>query len=316
MTTTANVRVRKRSLSAVCPNCGNGELVEDRTRGERICVSCGSVLAHGMADTGPEWRAFSREERDLRARTGAPMSLRRADKGLSTVIGWGNKDANGRSLGGKGRTAIYRMRKWQIRSQTHDSKQRNLKLAMSELDRLSSQLGIPNSIRETAAHIYRKALDKRLVRGQSIDGIVAASIYLSCRIHVAPRQLAEIASVAKVDKKGLGMSVRRILRGTGIRVPVPSAITLIPRISSDLGLKGRTVTRAASIIDDARRVGVTDGKAPAGIAGAALYISCILENDRRTQREISNAASVTEVTIRNRYKDLVRKLGIEMDFTQ
>jgi transcription initiation factor TFIIB len=184
---------------------------------------------------------------------------------------------------------------------------------MSELDRLSSQLGIPNSIRETAAHIYRKAFDKGLVRGQSIDGIVAASVYLSCRIHVAPRQLVEIASVAKVDRKGLGMSVRRILQGTGIRAPAPSATTLIPRISSDLGLKGRTVRRAASIIDDARRVGATDGKAPAGIAGAALYISCIMENDRRTQREIGDAASVTEVTIRNRYKDLVRTLGIEIN---
>jgi transcription initiation factor TFIIB len=241
------------------------------------------------------------------------MSLRRADKGLSTTLGWGNKDAAGGTLTGQRRTAIYRMRKWQIRSLTHESKHRNLQLAMSELDRLGSQLGIPSSIRESAAHIYRKAHDKKLVRGRSIDGMVAASVYISCRIHATPRQLVEISAVAKVERKELGMSVRRILQGTDIRVPSPSATAFIPRISSDLGLRGRTASRAASIIDDARRIGVTDGKAPAGLAGAALYISCILENDRRTQREIGDAANVTEVTIRNRYKDLVRTLEIEMD---
>jgi transcription initiation factor TFIIB len=238
------------------------------------------------------------------------MTLTMADKGLATTIGWNDRDANGRAIAATNRAAIYRMRKWQIRTLVHSSQHRNLSIALSELDRLTSQLGIPSETKETAALIYRKALGRRLVRGRSIEGMVAATIYLSCRIHKIPRQLDEIVEEARVNRKELGQCVRLVLRNVPIKVPIPSATDLMPRISADLALDGKTVRCAMDIISQARHRGLTAGKDPGGLAAAALYIAGIIENDRRTQREIAEASNVTEVTVRNRYKDLAQSLEI------
>jgi transcription initiation factor TFIIB len=294
----------------VCVGCGGISFTKDYARGERICTSCGLVVSSRTADRGPEWRAFTSEERNARARTGAPMTLMIADKGLSTTIDWRNRDASGGVLPSKTRAAFYRMRKWHIRSKIHSSQHRNLSIAMSEMERLSSQLGVPREPRETAAMIYRKALAKRLVRGRSIESVVAASIYLACRIHRIPRRLDEVLTEAKTSRKQIGQAVRLVLSHVDIEVPLPSANDLIPRLSADLELEGRTRKKAIDIIKKARELRVTIGKDPGGIAGAALYIASILEDDRRTQREIAKVSRVTEVTIRNRYKELVRSLGI------
>lgn len=300
---------RDRGLT-VCAICGGNDFYQDLARGESVCTTCGCVINERHIDSGPEWRAFTSEERNARARTGSPMTLTMADKGLATTIGWSDRDANGRAIAASSRAAIYRMRKWQIRTLVHSSQHRNLSIAMSEMDRLTSQLGVPNETKETAALVYRKALAKRLVRGRSIEGMVAATIYLSCRIHKIPRQLDEIVTEARVNRKELGQCVRLILRHVNVKVPIPSANDLMPRISSDLGLDGQTVQTAMGIINDARREGITAGKDPGGLAAAALYIAGIITNDRRTQREIAEASNVTEVTVRNRYKDLANSLEI------
>ncbi|MGD9381758.1 MAG: transcription initiation factor IIB [Candidatus Thorarchaeota archaeon] len=313
MANLARTRKARTDNREVCIGCGESLFTNDYTRGENICTSCGLVASDRIADRGPEWRAFTAEERDAKARTGAPMRLSIADKGLSTTIDWRNKDANGRALTTNTRAAIYRMRKWHIRSRVHSSHHRNLGFAMSEMERLSSQLGIPRDARETAALIYRKALIKRLVRGRSIDSVVAASVYLACRIHRIPRRLDEIVTEAKTNRKQIGQAVRLVISKVNVNVPLASAKDLLPRLSSDLGLEGRTVRKATEIIKRAKDERITIGKDPGGIAGAALYIACILEEDRRTQREIAEVSHVTEVTIRNRYKELVRSLGISLD---
>jgi transcription initiation factor TFIIB len=297
----------------VCMGCGQSTFTKDYARGERTCSVCGLVASDYIADTGPEWRAFTAEEKNARARVGAPATYTIADKGISTMIDWRNRDASGKAIKSTARAAMYRMRKWHIRSRLHSSQHRNLSIAMSEMHRLSSQLGIPRDVRETAALLYRKALITKLVRGRSIESVVAASIYLACRIHRIPRPLDEIVAETNVDRKKVGYAVRLVVSRVNVNVPLPSAKDLIPRLSSDLMLEGRTVKKATEIINQAKERYVTIGKAPGGIAGAALYIAGILEDDRRTQREIAQASRVTEVTIRNRYKELVRVLGITID---
>ena len=297
----------------VCMGCGQSTFTKDYARGERTCSVCGLVASDRTADTGPEWRAFTAEEKNARARVGAPATYTIADKGISTMIDWRNRDASGKAIKSTTRAAMYRMRKWHIRSRLHSSQHRNLSIAMSEMHRLSSQLGIPRDVRETAALVYRKALITKLVRGRSIESVVAASIYLACRIHRIPRALDEIVAETNVDRKKVGYAVRLVVSRVNVNVPLPSAKDLIPRLSSDLMLEGRTVRKATEIINQAKERYVTIGKAPGGIAGAALYIAGILEDDRRTQREIAQASRVTEVTIRNRYKELVRVLGITID---
>ncbi|MGY5880999.1 MAG: transcription initiation factor IIB [Candidatus Thorarchaeota archaeon] len=297
----------------VCMGCGQSTFTKDYTRGERTCSVCGLVASERTADAGPEWRAFTAEEKNARARVGAPATLTMADKGISTMIDWRNRDASGKAITSNARAAMYRMRKWHIRSRLHSSQDRNLSIAMSEMQRLSSQLGIPRDVRETAALIYRKALITKIVRGRSIESVVAAVLYLACRIHRIPRPLDEIVAETNVGRKKVGYAVRLVVSRVNISVPLPSAKDLIPRLSSDLMLEGRTVKKATEIINQAKEKFVTIGKAPGGIAGAALYIAGILEEDRRTQREIAHASRVTEVTIRNRYKELVRVLGITID---
>jgi transcription initiation factor TFIIB len=313
MKDSAGIKLAHTNRKGVCLGCGQSLFTEDYSRGENTCTVCGLVVSECIADRGPEWRAFTAEERNSRARTGAPSTLTIADKGLATMIDWRNRDASGKALTSSTRAAIYRMRKWHIRSRLHSSEHRNLSVAMNEMKRLSSQLGIPRDVRETSASIYRKALAKKLVRGRSIESVVAASIYLACRIHRIPRRLDEVVSETNLDRKKIGQSVRLIVTQTNLNVPLPSAKDLIPRLSSDLFLEGRTVNKATEIIKEAKERYITMGKDPGGIAGAALYIAGILEDDRRTQREIANVSRVTEVTIRNRYKELVRVLGITIN---
>ncbi len=295
-----------------CPNCGSTSFVNNYERGEIVCTNCGLVVTEKVIDRGPEWRAFTSEERDKRSRVGSPLSPTVHDKGLSTVIDWRDKDAMGRKLEPKKRIEILRWRKWQIRTRVHSSIDRNLAQAMSELDRISSQLELPKSVKEEAAVIYRKAVEKGLVRGRSIESVMAAAIYAACRTQKVPRTLDEIAKYTKAGRKDVARCYRLLLKEVNIKIPIADPIDFTVRIGSVLNLSGITQHRAAEIIREAKKRGITAGKDPAGLAAAAIYIASLLENERRTQKEIAQAAQVTEVTVRNRYKELMRELKIEI----
>ncbi|NVM31354.1 MAG: transcription initiation factor IIB [Candidatus Helarchaeota archaeon] len=299
--------------SETCSECGSGEVRTDHARGETICANCGMVLSFRNIDQGPEWRAFSNEELKKRSRVGSPSTFTVHDKRLSTIIDWQNKDAFGKQLTPKRRAQIYRLRKWQIRTRVHSSLDRNLAVAMSELDRLRSQLGIPWGVKETAAVLYRRAVAKKLVRGRSIEAMIAATLYVACRKRKLPRTLDEIARYSRVNRKELGRCYRLMLDKLEIIIPMASPVDFIPRFSTALILSERTQQTAAKIITLAREKAITVGKDPTGLAAAALYISAILEGERRTQREIAKVAHVTEVTVRNRYKEIVKELNIHVE---
>lgn len=294
----------------VCPECGSTNIVRDPKRGELVCANCGLVLTEHLIDQGPEWRAFTSEEKDERSRVGSPITLTVHDKGLSTVIDWRDMDAYGKKLTPNKRAQIYRLRKWQVRSRVYSSIDRNLAVAMAELDRLSSQLGIPRNVKEDAAMIYRKAIEKRLIRGRSIEAMIAAAVYAACRIRKVPRTLIEIASQSRVNRKELGRCYRLLLRKLQLSIPIANPIDFIPRFGAELSLSGRTLKKAVEILNQAKKNRITAGKDPTGLAAAAIYIAGLLTGERRTQREIAEVARVTEVTVRNRYKELVRRLKI------
>ncbi|MFX0012279.1 MAG: transcription initiation factor IIB [Candidatus Hermodarchaeota archaeon] len=296
----------------LCPECGNTNLISDESRGEIVCNICGLVLGQKIIDSGPEWRAFSSEEANKKVRVGAPTTLTLHDKGLSTMIGWKNKDAFGKSISPKMKAEVYRLRKWHVRTRTNKSIDRNLAYAMNELDRFSSQLNLSKDLKESAAHIYRKMAHKNLIRGRSIEAMLIASIYLSCRLNSVPKTLDDFMEFALVDKKKIARCYRLILHELKINISVSSPINFIPRFCAELKLSGRTQNRAAELLKLAKKYHITAGKAPTGLAGAALYVAAIQEGERRTQKEISLAAGVTEATIRNRYKELVDHLRFEV----
>ncbi len=297
-----------------CPDCGATSVIRDENRGEITCLNCGLVLDNNTIDTGPEWRAFTNEEREKRARTGSPINYALQDHDLSTMIDWRNRDASGRQITSNRRAEIYRLRKWQRRSRVHSSIERNLASAMSELDRLSSQLSVSRTVKETAAVMYRRALERRLIRGRSIDAMIAAAMYAGCRLREAPCTLDEIAHHSRINRKELGRCYRLLLRRLEVRMPVSHPTNFVPKFAQSLGLSTQVQRRANQILEDARKIGITAGKDPTGLAASSLYISAIMEGERRTQREIADVAHVTEVTVRNRYKELVRELDLAVDF--
>ena len=294
----------------ICPECGSTKLINDHERGEVVCGNCGLVIDDNLVDMGPEWRAFDHEQRDKRTRVGAPITYTIHDKGLSTMIDWRNKDIYGRDIPARNRAQWYRLRKWQRKIRISGATERNLAFALSELDRDSSRLGLPRSVRESASVIYRNAVENKLIRGRSIEGVVAASLYAACRRCKVPRTLDEIAEVSRVSKKEVGRTYRFLTRELHIRLPPTSPIDYVPRFASELNLSGVVQSKAIEIINQAMDNGLTSGRGPTGVAAAALYIASVLLNERKTQRDVADIAGVTEVTIRNRYKELTEQLDM------
>ncbi len=296
-----------------CSECGSGKLVRNYERAELVCSGCGFIIHDKIMDMGPEWRAFDQEQRERRGRVGAPMTFTIHDKGLSTMIDWRDRDSHGKDLTPKRRAQIYRLRKWQRRIRVSDATERNLAFALSEIDRMSSHLGLPRNVREAAAVIYRRAVEERLIRGRSIEGVAAAALYAACRECKVPRTLDEIADVSRVTKKEIGRSYRFIARELLIHLRPTSPTDYIPRFGSELGLSGEVQSKAIELLKEATKKGLTSGRGPTGVAAAAIYIASVLYGERRTQRDVADVARVTEVTVRNRYKELCEKLGLNVE---
>ncbi len=195
-------RKTEEHTETVCPECESRQLVHDYERAELVCQNCGLVIDDDFIDRGPEWRAFDHDQRMKRSRVGAPMTFTIHDKGLSTMIDWRNRDSYGRAISSKNRAQLYRLRKWQRRIRVSNATERNLAFALSELDRMASALGLPRNVRETAAVVYRDAVDKNLIRGRRIEGVAAAALYAACRQCSVPRTLDEIAEVSRVSQEG------------------------------------------------------------------------------------------------------------------
>lgn len=295
-----------------CPECGTVNLIQDYDTGETICGECGLVLNEQMMDKGPEWRAFTQEEKASRSRVGIPVSYSVHDKGLSTAISQIDKDAFGRKLPPSMRLQMWRLRKWQIRSRVHSSIDRNLAQAMAELDRLSDKVYAPPPIKEKAAVIYRKALDKGLVRGRSIAAIAAAALYAACRESGTPRTLREIVEASLVEKKDVARCYRLLLRELNVQMPTVDPLTYVSKIAGGMGVSGKTQSLATQILREAKKKRIAAGKDPMGLAAAALYIACLQNNEKKTQKDVADAAGVTEVTVRNRYKTLKRQLNLDV----
>jgi len=295
-----------------CPECGSHTLVHDYERAELVCNECGLVVDADFIDQGPEWRAFDHDQRMKRSRVGAPMTYTIHDKGLSTMIDWRNRDSYGKSISSKSRAQLYRLRKWQRRIRVSNATERNLAFALSELDRMASALGLSRNVRETAAVVYRKAVEKNLIRGRSIEGVAAAALYAACRQCNVPRTLDEIGEVSRVSRKEIGRTYRFISRELGLKLIPTSPIDYVPRFCSGLTLRGEVQSKAVEILRQASEKELTSGRGPTGVAAAAIYIASILCGDRRTQREVAEVAGITEVTIRNRYKELAEELDIEI----
>ena len=288
-----------------CPECGSSNLVYDESKGEVICGDCGLLVEEKMVDTSHELRQFDKSEK--KSRGGAPMSMQKFDKGLTTNVG---EISDIYKLDSTQQTRKYlRLKKWQERVST--SIERNLRLAMSELRRVSSFLDLPSVVRDETSRIHNFVLQIGLVRGRSMESVIAACIYAACRSYNIPRTLDEISAASEVERKEIGRTYRFIIRKIGIKVTPSSPKDYIPRFASTLHLSPKVQNEALEILKKAEISELTSGRGPAGIAAAALYVSALLNDEKKTQREVADVAGITEVTIRNRYKELLERLKLE-----
>lgn len=294
-----------------CPECGSLDLERDDYRAELVCNSCGLVIEDDLIDQGPEWRDFNIYERYGSSRVGSPANPMIPDKGLSTEIPVASKDAHGRSLSTEARVKFYRMR--MLHNQVRQSKkgERSLGEGLKQVDRFASLMRLPASIREEAAMVYRKAAQQGVVRGRSIAIIAAASIYVACRLHGFPRTLKEIVDSLKIDRKKLSRTYTILNRELRLRIPTTSPMDYLPRISESLRLAPETRARAVEIVRELESNPTFASMLPTGTVAGSVYIASILCEDRRSQDDISKAAGVSEVTLRNRARQIAEALGID-----
>ena len=288
-----------------CPECSSVDLTYDDQRGEVVCNECGLIVEEKMVDSGQD-AGGQFDKSDKRARSGAPMSMQKFDKGLTTNVG---EISDIYKLEAGQTRKFLRLKKWQERVST--SIERNLRLAMAELRRVASFLNLPSVVRDEASRVYNYVLQRGLVRGRSMESVIAACIYAACRSYNIPRTLDEIANASDVERKEIGRTYRFIVRKLKIKVTPSSPKDYISRFSSILHLSPRTQNEALKILKKADISELTSGRGPAGIAAAALYVAALMNDEKKTQREVADVAGITEVTIRNRYKELIDRLGFE-----
>ncbi len=288
-----------------CPECGSVNLTYDDQKGEIVCNECGLIVEEKMVDTGQDVGGqFDKSEK--KGRGGAPISIQKFDKGLTTNVG----EISDIYRLEPGQTRKFlRLKKWQERVST--SIERNLRLAMAELRRVAAFLSLPTVIREEASRIYNYVLQRGLVRGRSMESVIAACIYAACRSYNIPRTLDEIAGASDVERKEIGRTYRFIVRKLKIKVTPSSPKDYISRFASILHLSPKSQNDALKTLKKADVAELTSGRGPAGIAAAALYVAALLNDEKRTQREVADVAGITEVTIRNRYKELIDRLKLE-----
>jgi len=289
-----------------CLRCGKNILITDAETGEIVCGGCGFVFFERIENSGPERRTFP-DDSSSKGRTGDKVSLSRSDMGLATIIDPANRDATGKPLSNSMKKTLHRLRLWDSRSQ-NEAIDRNLKQAFNELFRLKDKLALSDSVVEKAAYIYRKAIEKKLVRGRTISGMMGSALYAACREVETPRTLKEIAETINVKKGELAANYRLLVKELELKMPVVDSVQNVARIASKIGLSEKTKRYAIGILRKAEENKVSAGKNPMALAATALYISCVKMGVRHTQRDLAEAANITEVTLRNRHKGLLELL--------
>lgn len=295
----------------VCTECGSHHLERDYSHAELVCADCGLVLEDNIVDQGPEWRAFDMQQENALARAGPPMSVTLPDKGLATEISPTNRDYYGRAISNRNQSMLFRMRKWQRRAHASKSAERNMAVAMREMQAVATNLKLPRRIQEAAAFTYRQAIQHQALNGRAIEMVACAALYAACRQQGVPRTLTEISKHSRYSRKEISRTYQVMIKALKMHSMPPLPEDYLPRICSNLELSPAVEANARDVLRAAQDVPLTNS-VPISLAAAAVYISSIVCNERRKQKDVARAANLTEVTIRSRYKEIAQFLNIEI----
>ena len=295
-----------------CSTCNTDQTaITDPESGEIVCSKCGLVISEKIEDYAhQERRAYSMQEADERARTGARTSLAFHDMGLSTIIGKANKDASGQLLNSAMCSSMEKLRIWDSRIHVNSSEDRSLRRAFHHLNTLRYKLGLSDTLVEKSAYLYRKAQERGLIRGRTVDGIMTAAVYIACRETGTPKSLEDISIVSNLKRKDITRCYRRLVFDLDIKIPIVDPMKCIVKVANKLSLSEKTKHKAMNLMTYAIKMEINAGKIPMGLAATVLYASCMKTGENVSQTNIAEASGVTEVTIRNRFKDLTSRIKI------
>ncbi len=277
--------------------CKTYPAITDSERGEIVCGGCGLILLQNMADASYENNGYTSEDFMKMSRTGPASSLTMNDRGLSTVIGT-NKDSTGKALSSKTKYEFNRLRTWDQRSKSR--KTASLSKAFTLLHGMKTKLGISDNVVENAAYIYRKVVNAKLTRGRTMTSLISASLYAACRENNIPRTLNDIAEAGNVERRILSRDLRTIIKKLGLNLNQYDTTSFISKISNNMNLKEKTKRDAFEILKRCEKEQITAGKHPVAQAAASLYISCIMNGEKISQKRFSVESGISDVTIRNR----------------
>ena len=283
----------------LCPECG-GNIIPIHESGDIVCSQCGLVIDEKSIDFSHSGRrAFTPQEKKQRETTGAPITSLLPDMGLTTIID--KKNIN--------KPDLKRAAKWNSRVSWE---KRNFLIAITEVKRICSGLSLPGYVKEEAMRLYRRAFEKKLLKGRSINGMVAACIYFAIRKKRLPRTLQEVIERASVDAKEVRRCYSALIRELKLKAPNTDPITLVSKFIVDLDLDADTERSTINFLKAFKSNLSTSGKDPKGIVAGALYLACKVKEKKMTQNQIAAVVGVTEVTLRSRYRELVKKLNIKI----
>jgi transcription initiation factor TFIIB len=298
--------LRSQDRTNLC-NKMHSSIITDAESGEVICIICGTVVSDKTV--GPEWRTFTKGEQ-CSSRVGIPISLAKHDQGLSTIIGRYNRDFTGQIIiDSSMRSIIERIRTLDYRTQTMDSRARSRIGAFHQLDRLKQKLVLPDSVVEKAAYIYRKVQQKKIVRGRTINGAMAACVYIACREFGIPRTFDEVARTINITRKELSNAYIAIVLGLDLRIPLIDPIKSLVKLANKTHVDEKVTRYAIGYLKQIIDNNLSAGKDPMSIAATTLYLACLHYGDEsKTQRYFAESAGISDVTIRNRRQELQTKI--------
>ncbi len=283
-------------------SCSEASIVYDELFGEYVCIDTGEVIEERVVDQGPEWRAYNHDEYVDRARVGSRLTNKVHDRGINTIIDTSSYE--GRRL-----QAIHR------RLRVGNSKQRKLVRALSLMNDVIGKLGLPSTVNEFSGSVIRKLISKGVIKDRNVNAFIAATIVIACNYLKTPVNRDEVLRICEITRQELWKAMLKITRDSGeyITIKTPDPQIYIEKLRSELRLSPETSALASKILGIAKTRGLTSGKGPTGLATAALYIASILLDDKRTQKEIAEKSGITEVTVRNRYRDIIDNITIVVE---
>ena len=298
-------------IEKCCPEC-ESTLVDDVQNGERICSGCGVVVAEQMVDSGPESRSSSLEEKMKLARATGQITYSQHDLGITTEISISTKDYSGKTINSEVANQMNNLRKWQQRIRVSSPRERRLSNVLAKIGDTCKVLNLSKNVLETSSMVYRNLDGKMDVKGKSVASITAATIFMACKQCDVVRSLNEICAGIgtvkdlKAKTKLAAKYYRTMVMELGASsTPVVTMDKYISKIANLSKTDVRVERLALEIFEKTRNRNLADGKAPNGIAAAYLYVASILLGQNVLQRDVSSVAGVTEVTIRNRCKEIL-----------